>query len=199
MPLHPTQTKILETLKLHDTAMTVKMLANELEVTGQTIRNHVGVLMRTGRIEIYSRGHVSGATAYVLTESGSININPITWSNGEMVSIRELFEQLAKPESWSKNPYWHNIQKIILKLYEMSIAATDDDNPQPVKQMELRELRKVLETIREQAQLVRESAGDLLNYDELWNPRELPKTLIVNDLKLDIEKARDIIDRIEGA
>lgn len=196
LALTETQDRILKVLKLKDEPLTVRMIANELNVTGQTVRNHLPKLISMGRVKVYPKGTIEGSTAYVVTEGSGANVNPISWFNGEYATVRQIFEKFGDPGAkLNSNTFWAAMEKIILNLYSHALDAIDDDNPQPVSQMTLRDYRRALENIYNQANFVREAARDLLGYDELWNPRELPKALIINDTKLDVEKARDILYR----
>ena len=197
MPLTPAQDNILKTMKVLDRPVTVKDIANHMSVTSQTVRNHMGELLRIGRVK-YSEKYFQGtARIYVLADIGSTGANPISWKAGEMTTIREIFESLGAPGAdFSPNSYWRNMEIIIVKLYQIGLAALDNDNPQMPNAMELREFRRVLEQILESAGNVRSAVMDLLAFEELWQARDLPKVLILNDTKLDVERATDIIDRI---
>lgn len=195
MPLKEMEDRILRAMKRLNRPVTVKNIANELNVSGQSVRNYLPRLMNAGRVEIYSKRMIEGASAYVLTDESSTNFNPITWTDGDMIPVREILMKLAQ-NGFAKNPYWQNVEMIIAKLYTHALNAVDDSNPQTVSALQLREYRVRLEKLRSHAKNLIEATTDLLDFDEIWNPRTLPGLLVINDTKLDVEKARDLLDRL---
>lgn len=191
-----TRARILQTLKIMDRPMTVKMIAKDMGVTDQTVRNHMPNLQNQGKVELWKR-HIDGASAYVLSDSANATRYPITWMEGETNSLRDIFETLAKSGDMSRNPFWHNLQRVIIGLYRTAVMSVDDVNPQSPTLMELREMRNVVTQVRDMAGDVRQAANDLLDNEELWDPRKVTKALILNDQNLDIERARDFLDRLD--
>lgn len=195
MRIGETQQRILNVLTNADRPMTINQIAQEMMVAPQTVRNHIPKLQNMGKIELDQR-RIEGASAYRITDSANAVRFPISWMDGNHVSLRDIFIGIGKGDV-SKNPMWFNLQMVIAKLYRLSLMNLDDDNPQPLSVMELRELRVMVETIRREARNIVEACADMVALDDLWNPRELPKQLIINDTVLDIEKARDIAYRID--
>lgn len=192
--LGETQDKILNTMKSEGGPITITRIAEKMNVTGQTVRNHIPKLERMGLIEIHRR-KIGNATAYIISDE-HVGYIAITWKDGTDSSLRDVFLQL-EATGFDPHPYWGSLQKVIARLYKDSLNALDDDNPVTPSVNELRNLRMGLTKIIEDTNYVAEACRELLNRSELWIPKELPKVLLMEDLDFDLERARDIIDKLD--
>jgi DNA-binding Lrp family transcriptional regulator len=191
--LGETQDRIISTLKSEGAPMTINMIAEKMGVTGQTVRNHMPKLERAGEVEIHRR-RINGATAFIIGTERSGYI-PIGWKDGSDSSVREVFLQLEK-QGFDPHLYWGSLQKVIATLYKDSLNALDETNPITPSTMDLRNLRMSLTKIIDDCRFVTQACRDLLDEASLWTPKELPKSLLMEDLDFDMSKARDIIDRL---
>lgn len=186
--------KIIRAMQRVAEPMTINMIAKEIDVSSQTVRNHLPKLESAGKVEM-SRRRIDRAMTYIVSDPAARTSVPIVWVDGKQILLRDIFLGVGQ-NGYMRNTYWQQLQMVITQMYRLSLQALDDDNPQSVTLSEARSIRQKIVEIRASARQIMDTADDLLNLDDLFIPRELPKLLIMQDTELDLEKATDIIDRI---
>ncbi len=189
--INETQEKIVRALKQNKVPMRIKEIAAEINVTGQTVRNHIDKPIKLGLISAYYKP-INGAIAYIATNR-PVHATMIHWQGDEKM-IEDIVIKMAEGEK--VKAYYAPIRQLIFKMYALSARALDDDNPQPIKYSELKEIQMTLISTREIIRSQVKAIEDLLDIDDLWDPKELPVQLIMKSEFFTVEKVYDMIEKI---
>jgi hypothetical protein len=199
-PIHRTVQGIKDVVDASEKPLTTGEIANALNLTTQTIRNHINTAIEMGFIKL---SNVRYGKAF-LYESAirKQSILPVVRKGEELVILRDVLINLTDDEARKRwffnvsNPYTI-IAAVIQKLFIRAAGALDEDSPTPVALSDLKQFKQVLTQQRAFMQEAINSIDSLLNQSELWNPKEMPKSLLINDDELmDSAHLRSILDRV---
>lgn len=193
VPENPTAAKIVRTMRLINKPTTVKEISLKSKLAGQTVRNHLAVLVPENWVMISQYTATGGATYYQLVHGTGRAIS-VKYED-KFNTLSELLQKVVD-KGYSKNPIQKNIELIIVGLFSMAANALNDDNPIPVRNTDLKALNNqgliTGQKIRELMALL----DGIMGLSRLWDGNSLPKALIMEDPELDIEQVIDWIDRI---
>lgn len=186
------QRKIIEILSNSPEPLSARELAAQLDCVIQTIYNSLYPLVDAGIVVIVARS----GNANMFQISGTIDSSlRMTWK-GDFIPLREFVEMILRGDQKVSNPFVRNIAVTIMHLYALSLASLSDDDPRIIPQETLKQLQNSMQDMRDLLKLLDTAAESLLNLDGLWSPRELPKSLIIRDANLTMERAQDYVSKL---
>lgn len=192
--------QIKQTLDSSKKPMTTGELANAIGVTQQTIRNHITTAINKGYAK-HSEYRKGKAFLYESTTVAHNNL-PTVRRGDDYIILRDVLIQLTNPDTYKNWLYvrksaYTTIAVIIQKLFIRAANAHDENSPTPVAMADLKMFKLALREERAHASEVILAIDSLLNNEDLWDPKVMPKVLLVQDDELiDSESVRDILGRI---
>jgi DNA-binding Lrp family transcriptional regulator len=187
-----TREAIIYLLKRENKPLSVTEMATKLNVSSQTVRNHIGPLQNQNKIQVHPRKLTNGIS-YELTTDVTSKVS-VQWG-AQVKSTKSLLVEWAE-NGLPKDSHLNGIARAIVSLYRLSVDALDDDNPEPIRNSELKEMINALAKISARVLMIQATAKSLLENDDLWDTKQLPKSLIMHDKEVTMEQIVSLLDRI---
>lgn len=199
-PVQRTVEQINEVLKASAKPMTTGELGNALNLTSQSIRNHIPEAIERGYI-VLSKTRIGKANLYEST-SRRHQILPTVKRGEEYIILRDVLIALTNEDTrkqwlYKVNSTYAIVAGIVQKLFIRASNALDENEPTPVALSDLKLFKQTLRQRR--TEIVEEIAAidSMLNNDDLWSPKEMPKALLINDDELiDSKHVNQILKKV---
>lgn len=188
-----TQKAILSILNESTEPLPLSAIGKRLDVTYQTVSNHISVLMTQGRVQLV--GRKGNANLYHLGEIND-SLPRVQWVD-KSITIRDKTEEIVKSGKMPTDPHAKALIDLFGKFYRLCYQAMRDDNPAMISSGQLKDLQASIYKRHQLIKALERMYRDVLNNNELWDPKDLPKSLFVKDPTMTNELALDLSVRIQ--
>lgn len=188
-----TARQILLELEKSPEPLTKREISTNLGVVYQTVNNHFPMLIQRGLIK--EVGKIANAMKYTLGDETD-SLPRITWK-GSSTPIVKLLRTTVAEHELPNEKFSRDILIGLSQLYKWSADALDDDNPRPLKLEQTKKIQTTFARYRQIIQFIDQALKSLLDNGALWDPRDLPRKLIIDDPEMSPEIARSIFENIK--
>lgn len=190
------QNSILSLLMAQDRPMTMTEIRKTLNVSFQTVSNHMTKLR--DQEYVIEAGRIGNAMRYKLGDPASALIQ-INW-DGQDTPIETLMKQFANDNAPVEGLKDGHIAILIMfaKMYLMCADDIDDSvsKPVPVSIAQMKRFQAFISRRRNETKLLLRTYESMLNNDKLWDPRQIVTELIIKSEEMDPEIARSIAQNV---
>ena len=187
------QNNIINYMMHEDRPVTVSQMAKALNVTYQTVANHLPELK--SRQVVIENGKRGNAMTYILGNPKDALI-AITWQAQE-TTIIDLLSKIASGETpVAKNSFGREILYLLNQMLRLATDHVDDDNPKPLTIATLKEIQSRFAQRRNIVKQLAQTYESILDNPELWEPQALIKAFVVRDENFSIERSRAITENV---
>ncbi len=189
-----TQAKIIEALRSSGKAMTVRDISAVTGLSNQGVRNQMQYLVSVQLIDLVP----SVGNAALYTAAGDETVSSLSLLfNGELNPMLGLLAEYAE-NGLPRNAYDRVFADTVIRLFEMAVYAVDDSNPEHISLNELRNMSlRVYAAINAMEKTLAKLKA-IGSVAPLWDPRELPRVLILKDNRAVPDVIKENIYRIRG-
>jgi biotin operon repressor len=190
------QNNIISFMLSEDRPVTIREIAKGINVSYQTVANHMQELRAKGVMVETAKRH--NAMQYVLGEEKDSHIS-LTWKS-EQTTIVKLLESFSSGQAETPvgklNPFAKEIVHLLKEMLRLSADHLDDEDPKPVTIAMLKEIQARLAQRKKTIKELLETYDSLLSNEELWEPQSLIRALIIREGAPSIPRARSIVQNL---
>jgi DNA-binding transcriptional ArsR family regulator len=172
--------------------MKIREIAGAIGKTYQTVNSHIANLLANDMVR---QTHREGNAQFYGLGSGTDNLARVIW-NGKSVTISEILQTSVERGALPKETFARLMTLTLADLLNRAAKATDEYDPVPVTQYQLKTIQAGIAEKRKTLRALIKIYDDILSIDEFFTPRDLVKSLIINDPEMTVELAKSIAARI---
>lgn len=190
------QNNIISLLMAEDRPMTMSEMHRALNVTFQTISNHMHEL-RAQSLVVESH-RVGNAMKYKLGDPSSSLIQ-IIWKD-ETITVAKMMRDYASGASpvGELTGVAGEVVRILANMY-LLCANNLDDASKAITIGQMKKYQSFVATRRRTLRTMLQTLDSMLDNPRLWDPRDIVTELMIKDEEMDSETARSIAGNIISA
>lgn len=187
------QNNILSLLMANDDPMTMSEMARRLNVTFQTVSNHMHAL-RAQSLVVESH-RVGNAMKYKLGDPSS-SLLQIVW-NDETIPVAQMMKDYASGKSPVADlpNVARGVVRMFARLY-LKCAENLDDPNKTITIGQMKTYQAEIVGLRNSLRSMLKTFDSMLDNTKLWDPREIVTELMIRDEEMDPQMAKRIYSNI---